>query len=160
MDKMQSNGVQMQSGPAALPAVSTYAHLTKETPQSFPASCLCISPSTHLIPRFMLQQRLMLTSLAEAHLKAIAIHLENNRKRQAQRWVDFNMSTGDILGYQNEIRWGLKTGNTHYMSDEAQSAVERLERERTAALDRLNREKVARAKPGAVVESEVWVDDW
>lgn len=108
----------------------------------------------------MLLQRKMLTNLAEPHLTFVAASLEKRRYKQAQRWVDYNMSTGDILGYQNEIRWGLKTGNTQYMSDEAQSAVERLERERRAALDRLNREKVATANLGAVVEPEVWVDDW
>ena len=43
------------------------------------------------------------------------------------------------------------------MSDEAQYATDRLERERSAALSRLNRAR-KEADPGA--KDEVWVDDW
>ena len=46
---------------------------------------------------------------------------------------------------------------THWLSEEAQSSVERLDRERRAALGRLNSAKKA-ADPGA--ETEVRVDDW
>ena len=103
---------------------------------------------------------LMLTSPVEPQLTNVAAVLKSKRDRQSQRWVDHSMRTRQILGYQNEIRWGLKTGNTHKISDEAQSAIERLDRERKAALESLNKGKAAAARPGAVVEPEVWVDDW
>ena len=45
----------------------------------------------------------------------------------------------------------------HRTSDEAQYVLERLDRERAAALSRLNRERKA-ADPGA--KDEVWVEDW
>ncbi|KAL9127878.1 MAG: hypothetical protein Q9175_007646 [Cornicularia normoerica] len=97
---------------------------------------------------------------SEPQLTNVAAVLKSKRDRQSQRWVDHSMRTRQILGYQNEIRWGLKTGNTHKISDEAQSAIERLDRERKAALESLNKGKAAAARPGAVVEPEVWVDDW
>ena len=99
----------------------------------------------------------MLTGLAAPHLNHVWTSLRDKKLHQSHRWVTHNMKTGDILGYQNEIRWGLKTGMTQLLSDEAQSSVERLDRERKAALDRLNRAKMA-ANPGA--KKEVWADDW
>ena len=99
----------------------------------------------------------MLTSLAASHLDKVATAIRNKRLKQSNRWVDHSMKNGEIRGYENEIRWGLKTGNTHLMSSEAQYAADRLERERSAALSRLNRAK-RMADPSA--EDEVWVDDW
>ena len=97
--------------------------------------------------------------LPGAHLTEVAKDLKHRIFHQSNRWVDHHMRTGEIVGYQNEIRWGISTGNTHYMSDEAQHAIERLDRERREALDRLNKTKAA-ATPGIVPELEVWVDDW
>lgn len=101
----------------------------------------------------------MLTIFTEPHLRAVERALKNKRTRQFNRWVDHNMSTGHILGYQNEIRWGFKTGYTYQMCDEAQHSMDRFESEREVALGRLNRTKAA-ARPGTIAEPEVLVDDW
>ena len=102
-------------------------------------------------------QRRMLTSLAAPHLDEVARSLRNRRLKQSNRWLNYMMKTGEIRGYEQEIRWGLRTGNTHLMSSEAQFATDRLDRERSAALSQLNREKKM-ANPSA--KDEVWVDDW
>ena len=99
----------------------------------------------------------MLTSLAAKYLEQAARELRNKRLKQSYRWVDHCAARKEIQGYENEIRWGLKTGMTHRTSDEAQYVLERLDRERAVALSRLNRARKA-ADPGA--KDEVWVDDW
>lgn len=67
---------------------------------------------------------------------------------------------GQILGFQNEIRYGIKTGDARGLSYEAQSQIDRLHIERRMALARKNVAKKAAAPPGTAVEDEVWVDDW
>ena len=99
----------------------------------------------------------MLTSLAAKYLEQAARELRNKRLKQSNRWVNYCMARKELQGYENEIRWGLKTGMAHRTSDEAQYVLERLDRERAVALSRLNRARKA-ADPGA--KDEVWVDDW
>lgn len=62
------------------------------------------------------------------------------------------MKTGQILGYQNEIRWGLKKGRTNLLSDEAQWHIERMEKER--------RDAFAAAGLNPFAGPNVVVDDW
>ena len=123
-----------------------------------PADPLCsflsIPPRPHPFHTLMWP---LLTSAAVPHILATETALDSRQKHQFNRWVNEKLKTGEIRGYENEIRWGYKTGHTHEMCNEAQWAMDRFESERAVALDRLNRAKTA-VNPGA--KPDVWVDDW
>ena len=146
--KQRKRAEHLTQGKHIFPSLYTAAH-AKE--------CSLRLPSSRQISCFTHPQRRMLTCLAAPHLDYVAKALNKRRYQQSQRWVNQEQRAGNIHGYQNEVRWGLKTGMTHLLSDEAQSILERLDGERRAALGRLNRARKA-ADPSA--NDEVWVGDW
>lgn len=96
----------------------------------------------------------MLTGLVAPHLEHVARALKNKRLKQSHRWVDYQVRNREIYpGFENEVRWGLKTGMPHLLSDEAQSVLYRLDIERVRTLR-------AKKEAGLAAEDEEWVDDW